>query len=395
MRVFFGSGEPHGQLPRLELPSVMKHASDIDGLVIDARDPLGSFQGEELLRALFDDPRRPQWRLRPERIVAWIAPNDIESAFALGRFGIAAAVTTAGEVTAELERMGTRRPMPVPVQAPARGTRLGPRRSAEQPTVAIGYAHAPETLNALARYQQVLRSLAHESSVFADVATLIEVMVAEGLTCQTNLAAKAGVSHSGQFIGSFAFYRSLRRTRYGRIPDHPQRAIEMDVFIAVDEVLHEVLHLLYLANELRTGTAATHTLIAEELSITWWQGLIHQRVFPEWLSDGRTLAINDDFLLSEANASRRGFFETGTVFSRYETYPWIPYVIGHLPDRCAYIGERPDLSAVLGAWESVPDAAFLRAGPERLQMRLPFHSYPRVPSTFTYAPDASERASAA
>ena len=38
---------------------------------------------------------------------------------------------------------------------------------------------------------------------------------------------------------------------YARIPDHPDGAIAMDVFIAVDEILHEVLHLLFLANELR------------------------------------------------------------------------------------------------------------------------------------------------
>jgi hypothetical protein len=399
--VLFGSAEPTELSParpltRLELPALMKRSSEIDALVIDARARLDRFQAEELLRALYDDPRRPIQPLLPSRIVAWIAPSDVEAAFALGRFGIAGAVTSASAVRAHLDRMGSRpMPMSVPIQAPARSTRLGPRRGAELPTVAIGYQHAPETLSALALYQRVLRAHAAECSVFGDVATLLHVMVSEGLTCQTNLAAKAGVSHSGQFIGSFDFYRALRRTRYGRIPDHPTQRIAMDVFIAVDEVLHEVLHLLFLANELRTGVAATHTLIAEELSLTWWQGAIHQRVFPEWLDDGSILAINDDFLLSEANAIRRGFFEIGTVFSRYETYPWIPYVIDHLPERDGYIGERPDLSAVLRAWESVPDAAFLRAGPDRLQTPLPFDSYPRAPATFTYAPDAGTRAAAA
>lgn len=391
--VLFG-GEGAGELTRalgplshLALPAVMKRAGQIGALVIDARTPLDRFQAEELLRALYDDPRRPLRALLPSRVVACIAPNDVEGAFALGRFGIAGVVTSTSELRAQLDRMrAPALPMRVPLQAPARSTRLGPRRGAELPTVAIGYQHAPETLTALALYGRVLRAHASECSVFGDVATLIDVMVRCGLTCQTNLAAKAGVSHSGQFIGSFAFYRSLRRTRYGRIPDHPTGRIAMDVFIAVDEVLHEVLHLLFLANELRTGLAATHTLIAEELSLTWWQGAIHQRVFPEWLDDGTVLAINDDFLLSEANAGRRGFFEIGTVFSRYETYPWIPYVIAHLPERPSYIGERPDLSAVIEAWQSVPEAAFLCANPEPLAIDVAFDGYPGLPAGFTYAP---------
>ena len=72
-------------------------------------------------------------------------------------------------------------------------------------------------------------------------------------------------------------------------------------------LLHEVLHLLFLANELRAGIAPTSTLLAEELSLTWWQGVVHQRVFPEWLSDRHILEINDDFLLTPifANEAQR------------------------------------------------------------------------------------------
>ncbi len=398
MRVLFGRGDAAlGDLPRFDLPTVMKHAPAIDALVIDAREPIDRFEAEGLLAALFDDPRRPRRRLRPERIVAWIAAGDVETAFALGRFGIAGAFTSARAIEGALERMRGCEPDPLPmptVDAPARSAFLGPRRGAELPTVAIGHRHAPETLDALARYIDVLRAHAAETSIYEDVATLIEVMLDRGLTCQTNLAAKAGVSHSGQFIGSMAFYRSLRRTRYGRIVDPPCGSIAMDVFIAVDEVLHEVLHLLFLANELRTGRAARHTLIAEELSLTWFQGAIHRRVFPDWLSDGRILAINDDFLLSEANAARRGFFETGTVFSRYETYPWIPHVIDHLPERRSYIGERPDLTAVLEAWQSIPEAAFLCAKPDGLRVPVAFDAYPPAPSSFSYAPDTNEHGSA-
>ena len=190
----------------------------------------------------------------------------------------------------------------------------------------------------------MLREHAHASTVFADVATLIDVMVDEGLTCQTNLAAKAGATHTGQFIGSFEFYRELRRTRYGRIPDHPAGAIAMDVFIAVDEVLHEVLHLLFLANELRAGIVPRSTLLAEELSLTWWQAVVHNRVFPEWLADRHILEINDDFMLSAENQESRRFWKTGTVFDQYAGYPWVPHVLARLPARASYIGQRPDLA---------------------------------------------------
>ncbi len=148
-------------------------------------------------------------------------------------------------------------------------------------------------------------------------------MVDEGLTCQTNLAAKAGATHTGQFIGSFEFYRELRRTRYRRIVDHPAGAIAMDVFIAVDEVLHEVLHLLFLANELRAGIVLRSTLLAEELSLTWWQAVVHNRVFPEWLAERHILEINDDFMLSAENQESRRFWKTGTVFDQYAGYPWV------------------------------------------------------------------------
>ena len=191
-------------------------------------------------------------------------------------------------------------------------------------------------------------------------------MVDEGLTCQTNLAAKAGATHTGQFIGSFEFYRELRRTRYGRIADHPAGAIAMDVFIAVDEVLHEVLHLLFLANELRAEIVARNTLLAEELSLTWWQAVVHNRVFPEWLAERHILEINDDFMLSAENQESRKFWKTGTVFDQYAGYPWVPYVLGRLPaarelHRPAPRSRRGDRFVRIPAGGRVPAAGRRRA----------------------------------
>ncbi len=386
----FGTGTPSiaESFRRRDLPGVMKDAGcgTLRALVLDARSPDDFFRAQELLRTLYDDPRRPRRLLQPSRVIALVANGDVQAAFALGRYGIAGVLEerALGELDLRLTRiLGTSlypAPLTVPKLAPPRPTRLGPRAENELPTVTIGYRHAPETLDALARYLRVLREHKSECTVFADVAELIDVMVREGLTCQTNLAAKAGATHTGQFIGSFEFYRELRRTRYGRIPDHPRAEIAMDVFVAVDEILHEVLHLLFLSNQLRAGIEPTSTLFAEELSLTWWQAVIHNLVFPDWLADQHILEINDDFLLSEPNAAKRGFWKIGTVFERYAAYPWVPYVIGRLPERASYIGERADLAHVIDAYRGKPEAAFLLSGPvERLTIPVAFDGYPKVP----------------
>lgn len=383
-----GAGDATASLRRRGIAGVV-HAAEhgvLRALVVDARSPLDFFRAQELLRTLYDDPRRPERVLAPSRVIALIANGDVEAAFAIGRYGIAGVLEerALGELEERLARISRSEPSPAPIAAPVlappRSARLAPRGEAELPTVAIGYRHAPETLALLARYQRVLREAAHESTVFADVATAIDVMVSEGLTCQTNLAAKAGAAHGGQFIGSFAFYRELRRTRYARIPDPPDRTIAMEVFIAVDEILHEVLHLLFLANALRAGIPIESTLFAEELSLTWWQAVVHHRVFPEWLCDRHILEINDDFLLSEANAKSRGFWTIGTVFERYAGYPWVPYVVSRLPERASYVGERADLAQWIEAVEPRPEAAFLRSIPrEHLAIPVAFEAYPEVP----------------
>jgi len=375
-------------LPRKGIAAVVKAAASgsIRALVVDARSAGDFFRAQELLRTLYDDPRRPRCVLGPGRVLALIANGDVEAAFTIGRYGVAGVIEerALGELGPRLRRiLGSHPagpPLTTPVFAPPRSTRLGPRAEKELPTVTIGYRHHPETLEALARYVRALRGAAHESTVFADVATLIDVMVAENLTCQTNLAAKAGATHTGQFIGSFEFYRELRRTRYGRIPDHPEGAIAMDVFVAVDEVLHEVLHLLFLANGFRAGAPARSTLLAEELSVSWWQAVVHNRVFPEWLADRHILEINDDFMLAESNQESRGFWKVGAVFDQYVGYPWVPYVLARLPRRAGYIGERPDLAEVIASFASRPEAAFLlpRAA-ERLAVPVDFDAYPSVP----------------
>lgn len=399
--VLFGSGAPGLEgsvlVPRSEIAAVFRAAGSgaLRALVIDARAPRDLFRALELLRTLYDDPRRPRRAIDPRRVFAIVTDGDVEAAFAIGRYGIASVIEA--RAIADLEPRLARIPAPgrervpltSPVLAAPRSARLGPRIGSDPPTVAIGYRHAPETLEALARYVRVLRAHAAQSSVFADVATLIEVMVEEGLTCQTDLASKAGATHSGQFIGSFEFYRELRRTRYAKIPDPPRGEIAIDVFIAVDEVLHEVLHLLYLANDLRAGITPESTLLAEELSLTWWQAVIHDRVFPDWLADRHILEINDDFMLSAENAEARGFWKTGTVFDRYAGYPWVPYVIARLPERPSYIGERADLAQVIASYASRPEAAFLFPGAEqRLAIPIAFDSYPRLPATLRLgAPD--------
>jgi hypothetical protein len=297
-------------------------------------------------------------------VLAVIATGDSDAAFAFGRYGIAGVV----EARAQGE-LG------------ARVSRLGPRAEHELPTVALGRRHAPETLAWLAHYVRTLGAAAGESTVFADVATIIDVLVAEDLTCQTNLATKAGATHDGQFIGSFEFYRELRRTRYGRIPDHPDGAIEMDVFVALDEVLHEVIHLLYLANRMRAGLEARHHRIGEEFSATWWQAVVHARVFPDWLADRHILEINDDFMLCERNAERSEFWTVGYVFDQFVDYPWVPYVLARLPARASYVGERPDLAELVATFPARPEAAFLvPSARERLAVPVAFDSYPPTPT---------------
>jgi len=390
--VHFGSAALDVPLPFPQPPKsisgVVKAAAagSIRALIVDARSAVDFFRAQELLRTLYDDPRRPRPLLPPGRVLALIATGDVEAAFTIGRYGVAGVLEerALGELVPRLRRILASHPagpsLATPAFAPPRSTRLGARAEKELPTVAIGYRHHPETLDALARYVRVLREAAHESTVFADVATLIDVMVAEDLTCQTNLAAKAGASHTGQFIGSFAFYRELRRTRYGRIPDHPEGTIAMDVFIAVDEVLHEVLHLLFLANGFRGGAPARSALLAEELSVSWWQAVVHNRVFPEWLADRHILEINDDFMLCESNQDSRGFWKVGAVFDQYLGYPWVPYVLARLPKRPSYIGQRADLAEVIASFASRPEAAFLlpRAA-ERLAIPVAFGAYPSVP----------------
>ncbi len=355
-------------------------------LVIDARGAAALSLAHGLLRTLYDDPRRARRLLHPHRVLALVDDGDLEAAFELGRYGLAGLVPDRERdlVFGRVERIATRElETPVittPALAPPRTARLGPQLPGE-PTIAIGHRHADETLDVLARYRRVLHAAAHESTVFDDVATLLDVMIDEGLTCQTNLATKAGVTHAGQFIGSFDYYRELRRTRYARIADHPEGLVAMEVFIAVDEVIHEVVHLLFLANELRSGARHEHTELAEELSVTWWQGVIHQRVWGEWLSSPEILEINDDFMLSEDNAQKRGFWNVKTVFERYAGYPWVPYVLARLPSRERYVGERADLDDLLRAYRGRHEARFVVDRPERVRVPGPFASHPRVPES--------------
>jgi hypothetical protein len=351
-------------------------------LVIDARQPDDAYRGLELMRALYDNPRRTRRVLHPERVLALIASGDVEAAFAFGRFGIAGVIEehALGSLPARLDRVAESPPEAEPIVAPPRPTLLTASLPGKPPIVSIGYRHAPETRVAFAHYCRTLREHASESTVFEDVATLIEVLDAEGLSCRTNLASKAGVADTGQFIGSFEFYRQLRRTRYRKIPDHPTGAIAMDVFVSVDEVLHEVLHLLFLANRLRAGIVPEHPLVAEELSVGWWQGVVHNRVFPEWIDDHHILEINNDFVYCEQKQEAWEFWTIGHVFDQYSHYPWVGYVIGQLPQRRSYIGERGDVRELFAALEREPAAAFLLPRAEQLRVCVDFDAYPSVPS---------------
>jgi hypothetical protein len=265
--------------------------------------------------------------------------------------------------------------MPAITAAPA--ARVSSSGDGATPQVVLAYRHAPDTLDLLERYQRVLKDAGGESSVFSDVATLLGVLVRDGLTGQTNLACKVGAAPEGQFIGSFEFYRQLRRTRYGRVPDPTEPNLAMEVFIAVDEVLHDTLHLLFLANELRAGLVPRSTQFAEELSVSWWQGAIHRRVLPAWLSDDSIFELNDDFLLAERNQDERSFWKIAHVFAQYRHFPWVSHVLAQLPARPAYIGQRPDLPALVRRFVSRPEAAFVARQPtERLCIPVPFDTYP-------------------
>lgn len=364
-------------------------ANEVAALVVDARSGEDFFRAHELLRILLDNPKTDR-RLDPRRVLALVADGDVEAAFSFGRYGIAGVIASgsAHELRARLERASATAPRELldnPLEAPHRPTLLTFRDDGELPTVTLAYRHPAETLSALERYVHTLRARGTSSTVFADAATLIEVMVAEGLTCQTNLATKAGVAHGGQFIGSFEFYTQLRRTRYGAIEDHPTGAIAMDVWIAVDEVVHEVLHLLFLANAVRAGAPPRQRLLAEEFSVSWWQAVVHNAVFPEWLVDRRILEINDDFMLAAENQDSREFWKVDSVFAQYGRYPWIPYVLAKLPERAVYIGQRPDLDDLVASFQARPEAAFLRDAGPKLVIDVPFDSYPRVPPTLSVA----------
>ena len=331
--------------------------------------------------------RRPAPALHPLRVLLVIATGDVE-AFAFGRYGLAGVLEERAlpELDLRLQRLAAEpspdpRRRPTPLSAPPRAARLTFREEHDPPTVMIGYRHAPETLAGLARYVRVLREHAHESTVFSDVATLIDVMVREDLTCQTSLASKAGATHDGQFIGSFEFYRELRRTRYGLVPDPPGGEIAMDVFISIDEVLHEVLHLLFLANAERAGLAARHHRLAEEFGVTWWQAVVHNRVFPEWLTDRRILEINDDFMLYESNRSPANSGGSATSSSHTQG---IHGSRRSQSSRCARAtwGSAPISRRLITSFASRPEAAFLVPGAaERLAVPVDFDAYPPIPAT--------------
>lgn len=358
----------------------------IGALVLDARSAEGFYDAMELLRQLFDDSRHPARTLHPGRVIALVADGDTDAAFALGRYALACVMASKqlDALASRVERVRSTAfdAPPLSLEGPLRTARVSPPAPGEAPTVAIGFRHAPETLSLLDRYARALRARERECTVFGDVATLIDVLVNEGLTCQTNLATKAGAAHGGQYVGSFAFYRELRRTRYKHIVDPPNHEVDLDVWIVVDEVLHEVLHLLYLANELRATIAPTHTHVAEELSASWWQGAVHSAVFPSWLGDRHILEINYDFLLCEPNAEPSHFWKVGSVFEKYAGYPWVPYVLAKLPARASYIGARPDLDRLEANLRRRPEAAFLLTESRpTLRIGAPFDSYPAVPET--------------
>jgi hypothetical protein len=354
----------------------------VSAVIIDARAPEDFVRGQELLRALFDNPRQPKPALAPGRILALIGTGEVEAAFAFGRFGIAGVLEAHRrcELAWRLEQMLASEPKREPIIAPQRPTLLSGRPPDELPIVTIGYRHDPRTLAGLERYCIGLREHAEHSTVFADAAMLIELLVGEGLTCQTNLASKAGVTHTGQFIGSFSYYRELRHTRYANIPEHPTGALAMEVFVAIDEILHEVLHLLFMANELRAGIEARHPLLAEELSLSWWQGVLHNRVFPDWICDRHILEINDDFALCEDKQHSWEFWKIGSVFDQYAHYPWVRWLLAQLPERASYIGQRADLDQLIASFERKPEAAFLRPRAAELRLAVPFDSYPTLPA---------------
>src|SRR5262245_50550152 len=95
--------------PRKSIAGVVKAAaaSSIRALVIDARSAADFFRAQELLRTLYDDPRRPRPLLAPGRVLALIATGDVEAAFTIGRYGVAGVLEerALGQLGPRLRRM--------------------------------------------------------------------------------------------------------------------------------------------------------------------------------------------------------------------------------------------------------------------------------------------------
>jgi len=89
---------------------------------------------------------------------------------------------------------------------------------------------------------------------------------------------------------------------------------------------------------------------------------------------------NYEFLIQESHAAKFGFWTLGTVFEeRARNSPWLQYLVGILPDRQTYIGERPDIRCCYDGLREIEAARFIFEQPEeKLRMPTVLDAYPSL-----------------
>lgn len=213
---------------------------------------------------------------------------------------------------------------------------------------------------AAAEFIRRLRALPERLPLYQDVAQLLELELSRNLVWQSTLDTKIGTMADKAFMGHDKFYDRLALTRYANVPRVPAyEPFTTTSWIIVDEMLHEVLHMLFFAQWRRGAFKYENSHFAEETSVSWWSAKVMAAVFP-WLPQARLEPVNHDFLFESQGVDRSGFFLHGSVFdSLTPSHGWLIPLIDALPQREVYITERPDAQAYFKALEGIPAAGFI------------------------------------
>ena len=243
------------------------------------------------------------------------------------------------------------------------------------PYFPISFEHRLAILGFIER----LRAISHQCTVFADVAGILDSVLQSNAYVQLVRNTKAGTARQFGFVGSNKFYESQATRRYRNVPRPPApSSLSTTSFILIDELVHEALHILFLAQGVRGRQAGLHSYFAEELSVTWWSDTILGSVFHDWLPRGTLLNINDDFLLDETNECPFEFWSMGFVFcGMTKSCQWLIPLVEGLQPRSLYIGERPDISQYYRDLKEVGAAQFIfRQTRRKLRMPSRLDQYP-------------------